>query len=110
MIEFPGAQSPPPSVIGGWDEVSAETQQDSCHINIYLARETQTIRCVYIIHTCVMNSPFNRYSLFGAWPSHVLRASVAALSCWGFARSGEAELMPVIHWVSLLLGCHGGLF
>lgn len=32
------------------------------------------------------------------------------LGCWGFARSGEAELMPVSHWVSLLLACPGGLF
>lgn len=25
---------------------------------------------------------------------------MAALGCWGFARSGEAELMPVAHGVS----------
>lgn len=62
MIDFPGTQCPPLSVMGDWDgEVSAKTQQDSYYINIYFGRETQTMRCIDI-DTSVMNSPINRYS------------------------------------------------
>lgn len=97
----------------GWDGgVSSENQQDSCrityHINRYLGTETHTVRCIYM-HTSVMNSPINRHSLFGAWPSYVLEANmvVLTLGCWDFARSAEAELMPVLPIGSL--HCEGGV-